>query len=124
MKLLKKDLDLTLNTKNPDLSEVPFQCIFNDFSFLLNISMKINLHVWFYFIVFPYNTLHHLRDWSHEVECFALSECILLFFYSWNFPPQFLGWKLFQVDTSGWNFSGWELFWVGTFQAFIYVEYQ
>ena len=25
---------------------------FNDFSFLLDISMKINLHVWFYFIVF------------------------------------------------------------------------
>ena len=40
---------------------------FNDFSFLLDISMKINLHVWFY-----------LRDWSHGVERFALSECILL----------------------------------------------
>ena len=24
---------------------------FNDFSFLLDISMQINLHVWFYFIV-------------------------------------------------------------------------
>ena len=35
-----------------DFSEVPFQCILNDFSFLLYISMKINLHVWFYFIVF------------------------------------------------------------------------
>ena len=35
-----------------DFSEVPFQCILNDFSFLLDISMKINLHVWFYFIVF------------------------------------------------------------------------
>ena len=33
-----------------DFSEVPFQCILNDF--LLDISMKINLHVWFYFIVF------------------------------------------------------------------------
>ena len=35
-----------------DFSEVPFQCILNDFSFLLDISMKINLHVWFYFIFF------------------------------------------------------------------------
>ena len=35
-----------------DFSEVPFQCILNDFSFLLDISTKINLHVWFYFIVF------------------------------------------------------------------------
>ena len=38
--------------KNHEFSEVPFQCIFNDFDFLLDISMKINLHVWFYFIVF------------------------------------------------------------------------
>ena len=38
--------------KNHEFSEVPFQCIFNDFGFLLDISMKINLHVWFYFIVF------------------------------------------------------------------------
>ena len=38
--------------KNHAFSEVPFQCIFNDFGFLLDISMKINLHVWFYFIVF------------------------------------------------------------------------
>ena len=30
----------------------PFQCIFNDLSLLLDISMNINLHVWFYFIVF------------------------------------------------------------------------
>ena len=35
-----------------DFPEVPFQCILNDYSFLLDISMKINLHVWFYFIVF------------------------------------------------------------------------
>ena len=28
-----------------------FKCIFNDFGFLLDISMKINLHVWFYFNV-------------------------------------------------------------------------
>ena len=38
--------------KNQEFSEVPFQCIFNDFGFLLDISSKINLHVWFYFIVF------------------------------------------------------------------------
>ena len=38
--------------KNHEFSEVPFQCIFNNFGFLLDISMKINLHVWFYFIVF------------------------------------------------------------------------
>ena len=38
--------------KNHEFSEVPFQCIFNDFGFLLDISMKINLYVWFYFIVF------------------------------------------------------------------------
>ena len=41
-----------MDTKNHDFSEVPFQCIFIDFSFLLDISVKINLHVWFYFIVF------------------------------------------------------------------------
>ena len=35
-----------------EFPEVPIQCIFNDFGFLLDISMKINLHVWFYFIVF------------------------------------------------------------------------
>ena len=49
-KLLKKDLDLIMDTKNHE--KVPFQCIFNDLSFLPDISMKINLHVWFYFIVF------------------------------------------------------------------------
>ena len=37
--------------KNQEFSEVPFQCIFNEFGFLLDISLKINLHVWFYFIV-------------------------------------------------------------------------
>ena len=35
-----------------EFSEVPFQCIFNEFGFLLDSSSKINLHVWFYFIVF------------------------------------------------------------------------
>ena len=39
-----------MDTKNHEFSEVPFQCIFDDFSFLLDISMKINLLVWFYFI--------------------------------------------------------------------------
>ena len=38
--------------KNQEFSKVPFQCIFNEFGFLLDISSKINLHVWFYFIVF------------------------------------------------------------------------
>ena len=38
--------------KFQEFSEVPFQCIFNEFGFLLDISSKINLHVWFYFIVF------------------------------------------------------------------------
>ena len=38
--------------KNHEFSEVPFQCIFNDFGFLLDISMKNHLHVWFYFIIF------------------------------------------------------------------------
>ena len=41
-----------IQKKNHEFSEVPFQCIFNDFGFLLDISMKIHLHVWFYFIVF------------------------------------------------------------------------
>ena len=36
--------------KHHEFSEVPFQRIFNDFGFLLDISMKINLHVWFYFV--------------------------------------------------------------------------
>ena len=38
--------------KNQEFSEVPFQCFFNEFGFLLDSSSKINLHVWFYFIVF------------------------------------------------------------------------
>ena len=39
---------LILDTKkNREFSEIPFICIFNDFGFLLDISMKINLHVWF-----------------------------------------------------------------------------
>ena len=38
--------------KNQEFSEVPFQYIFNEFGFLLDISSKINLHIWFYFIVF------------------------------------------------------------------------
>ena len=41
-----------MDTKIQEFSEVPFQCIFNEFGFLLDISSKINLHVWFYFIVF------------------------------------------------------------------------
>ena len=41
-----------MDTKTQEFSEVPFQCIFNKFGFLLDISSKINLHVWFYFIVF------------------------------------------------------------------------
>ena len=60
---------------------------FNDFIFLLDISMKINLHVWFYFIVFLYITLYHLRDWSHGVERFALSEGILLCTVCFNSNP-------------------------------------
>ena len=51
-KKLLKDLDLIMDTKNHEFSEVPFSMYFNDFSFLLDISMKIDLHVWFYFIVF------------------------------------------------------------------------
>ena len=41
-----------MDTKNQEFSEDPFQCIFNEFGFLLDISTKINLYVWFYFIVF------------------------------------------------------------------------
>ena len=51
---------------------------FNDFSFLLDISMKINLHILVLFYCLPYNTLYHLRDWSYGIERFALSECIML----------------------------------------------
>ena len=51
-KLLKKDLYLIFDIKIQEFSEVPFQCIFNEFGSLLDISLKINLHVWFYFIVF------------------------------------------------------------------------
>ena len=50
---------------------------FNEFGFLRDSSLKINLHVWFYFIVSLNNTLYQFRDWSHGVERFALSECIL-----------------------------------------------
>ena len=32
------------------------------------------------FYCLPYNILYHLRDWSHGVERFALSECILFSF--------------------------------------------
>ena len=31
-----------MDTKNLEYSEVPFQCIFNEFGFLLDISSKIN----------------------------------------------------------------------------------
>ena len=48
-------------------SEVPFQCIFNDFGFLLDISMKNNLNVLFYFIVFL-TILEGLVTWS-EAFC-------------------------------------------------------
>ena len=45
--------------------------------------MKINLHNYLVlFYCLPYNTLYHLRDWSHRVERFALSECILLNMFS------------------------------------------
>ena len=30
-----------------------------------------------FIVCLPYNTLYHLRDWSHGVERFAVSECIL-----------------------------------------------
>ena len=41
-----------MDTKNQEYSVVPFQCIFNEFGFLLDISSKINLHVWFYYYMF------------------------------------------------------------------------
>ena len=51
--------------QNHDFSEVPFQCIFNDFSFLLDISMKITLHVWFYLSSLQYFISHErLVTWS------------------------------------------------------------
>ena len=56
--------------KSQEFAEVPFQCIFNEFGFLLDISSKINLHVWFYFIVLL----------THGVEHFALSAYILFLF--------------------------------------------
>ena len=43
--------------KNHEFPEVPFPCIFDDFGFLLDISVKINLHIWFYVIV-PLNILY------------------------------------------------------------------
>ena len=49
----------------------------NEFGFLLDISSKINLHVWFYFIVFLAMLYITLETGSHGVERFALSECIL-----------------------------------------------
>ena len=51
-KLLKERSGSYFGYKNQEFSEAPFQCIFNEFGFLLDISSKINLHVWFYLIVF------------------------------------------------------------------------
>ena len=51
-KLLKERSGSYMDTKIQEFSEVPFQCIFNEFGFLFDISSKINLHVWFYVIVF------------------------------------------------------------------------
>ena len=55
---------------------------FNDFSFLLDISMKINLHVWFYFIVFL-NILYITWETGHMESSVLLSlsaSCYLLNF--------------------------------------------
>ena len=48
----RKILILFWIQKNQEFSEVPFQCILNEIGFLLDVSLKVNLHVWFYFIVF------------------------------------------------------------------------
>ena len=43
------------------------------------------------FYCLPYNTLYHLRDCSHGVERFALSECILfLVVFNWNVSSSFI----------------------------------
>ena len=71
-----------MDTKIQEFSEVPFQCIFNEFGFILDISSKLNLHVWFYFIVFLtilYITLEtgHMESsvWlSLSASCYIWSE--------------------------------------------------
>ena len=55
---------------------------FNVFLLCLAFYLIFLWRLIYMFILFyrlPYNTLYHLRDWSHGVECFALSECILLY---------------------------------------------
>ena len=64
---------------NHEFSGVPFRCIFNDFSFLLDISSKINLHVWFYFIVF-FTILYITSETGHMESSVLLSlsaSCII-----------------------------------------------
>ena len=40
-RLLRKYLDHILDIKSHEFLEVPFQCIFNDFGFLLDISSNV-----------------------------------------------------------------------------------
>ena len=57
--------------KIQEFSEVPFQCIFNEFGFLLDISSKINLHVWFYFVFLT--ILYITLETSHMESSVLLS---------------------------------------------------
>ena len=50
-KLLKERSGSYFGYKNSRIFEVPFQCIFNEFGFLHDISSKINLHDLFGFIL-------------------------------------------------------------------------
>ena len=72
--------------KKCDFSEVSFQCIFNDFGFLL-ISMKINLHVWFYSLssLQYFISLEGLFTWS-QAFCSLWASASCCFIESVLFP--------------------------------------
>ena len=68
--------------KNHDFSEVPFQCILMTLAFYF-------IFLWRLIYMFGF-ILYHLRDWSHGVEHFALSECILLLFIVYLHSAKYL----------------------------------
>ena len=71
-----------MDTKIQEFSEVPFQCIFNEFGFLLDNSFKINLHVWFYFVFLTilYITLETGHMESSVLLSLSASCCIFVIF--------------------------------------------
>ena len=88
-----------MDTKIQEFSEVPFQCIFNEFGFLLDISSKINLHDWFYFIVFL-TILYITLETGHMESSILLSpSASCLFLKISSFADNLYGYKNMCIKT-------------------------